>query len=89
MAKLPECPNFREKNGHCSRSDLILGGETETFWDFYCKTCGIKWVVSKPRVKQSAAYDREIERVKQRTAQQREQESRALVFGAPKGGWVK
>lgn len=88
MAQLPECPNFREKNGHCSRSDLILAGETDTFYDFFCKTCGIKWVWTKPRTKQAAAYERDLARVRERTQKYREETERPVVFGAPKGGWM-
>ena len=86
MAQLPTCPNFRE--GKCPKSDLILLGESDKFYSFYCHSCFLEWAVSKPRTKQAAAYERDLQRVKQRTAQYREQEARAKVFGAPKGGWV-
>ena len=85
MAQLPLCPRFRE--GTCSKSDLILAGESEKFYTFYCRSCCLEWVWSKPQVKQAAAYERDMERVRQRTQQYREQEARARVFGAPKGGW--
>ena len=89
MAQLPECPTFREGKGQCERSQLILAFESETFFNFRCLSCGLDWVWTKPRTKQAAIYERDLERVRQRTKQYREQEARARVFGAPKGGWAE
>lgn len=55
MPDLPKCPKFQRSQG-CPRSDLKLQGETETAWGFQCRTCGVQWVVSKPRERNRARY---------------------------------
>ena len=86
MANLPICANFRE--GKCPRSDLRIAAETPNFFTFNCHTCGLEWVWSKPRMKEEARYDRELKRVREATERDRIQSEKALVFGAPKGGWA-
>lgn len=87
MARLPDCPNYREGKG-CPRSDLILAGENERFYAFHCRTCGLQWMWTKPREKAAASYENEMKKVREKTEQYRKQEERAVAFSAPKGGWL-
>lgn len=83
MAKIPECPNFREKN--CPRSELILLEENEACYKFYCKACHLNWMVSKPKTREHA---RELNRIKKLAELSERERGQILTFAAPRGGWA-
>ncbi len=84
MAQLPKCPNWREKR--CERSDLVLMGEDERYYRFFCRTCSLFWVWSKDKQRSEA---RELARVKKLQELSERERNRIAVFYAPKGGWAR
>lgn len=83
MAALPQCPNFREKR--CERSELVLMGEDERYYKFFCRQCKLLWVWSKPKQRAEA---KEISRVKKLQELSERERGRIAKFYAPKKGWA-
>lgn len=87
MAELPTCPNFERKQ--CERSDLVLAGEQDKFWNFICRTCHLFWVLSKPRTKAEGKYRSEVSRMEKATESDRKLAAMPKKFYAPRGGWAQ
>lgn len=74
MADLPTCPD-------CGKSDKQrLLAESEEAWLFGCLRCVVRWAVSKPRIKERAAYEHKAAHISQVQAVERRIAARTKYF---------
>jgi hypothetical protein len=86
VSELPTCPNVSQ--GVCARSDIVLAGESDKFWNLICRTCHLFWSLSKPNTKNKARYENELKRLAHATDADRKASGAPKTFTAPRGGWT-
>jgi hypothetical protein len=82
VADLPCCPNSKE--GRCDRSALRLLGEDDKVFRFYCSTCSLMWMVSKPRHQKEARWINQAKRVREASQRERELAARPKSVFVPR-----
>lgn len=85
MAKLPPCPNFKEKR--CEQDELVCVSEDGKYYRFFCRNCRLFWVVSKDKTRAQAREANRVKKLQELSEQERER-MRRTVFHAPKKGWL-
>ena len=77
--EFPPCANFKAKR-ECGRSALVLKNEGPDHWTFYCETCRLIQVVSKPTAIVRSRLQSQEEAVRKRMEERRRRERRPVYF---------
>ena len=78
--QLPECRNYRRRNGSCAKSDMVVRAEQDEAWVLQCKTCECVQVVSKDGVRDRSRFENSLKRQQQQEAVDRLWQKRKKIF---------